>query len=123
MTIKIPITDIIEYEDMTDMQKRIVDMGEAPAAGKVPTHLSDEELDEWILEQINNARNNIIKYDLPITDIIEYEDMTDTQKRIVDMGEEPAAGRVPPNLSKEELRLWIKEQINNAREKKNEKNI
>lgn len=38
---------IIDYEDMTDEQKRIVDAGET-IAGTFPQGMTREELSEWI---------------------------------------------------------------------------
>lgn len=46
---------IIEYEDMTDKQKQIVDMALAPADGIIPNNLTDDELQHWILNKIRNA--------------------------------------------------------------------
>ena len=42
--------------------------------------------------------------------IIEYDDMTDEQKRIVDAGDE-IAGTFPSNLSREELSAWIEQRF------------
>jgi hypothetical protein len=42
-------------------------------------------------------------------DPLEYSDMTDEQKRIVDAGE--IAGAFPGNMTKEELAAWIRERL------------
>ena len=39
--------ETVEYEDMTDYQKRIVDAAESPPAGVIP-HLSGDELEKWL---------------------------------------------------------------------------
>jgi hypothetical protein len=43
--------EVIEYEDMTDEQKRIVDAGNSPTAGLFPTGPTRVELPAWITEQ------------------------------------------------------------------------
>ena len=42
---------------------------------------------------------------------IEYENMTDHQKAIVDASEAPASGRFPKGLSTKDLAVWIKKNI------------
>jgi hypothetical protein len=39
--------------------------------------------------------------------VIEYTDMTDEQKRIVDAGNEPIAGTFPTGLTRDEMLAWI----------------
>ena len=39
---------VVEYEDMTEEQQRIVDAGNAPPAGRFPTGLSRDELIAWM---------------------------------------------------------------------------
>jgi hypothetical protein len=46
---------IIEYEDMTPTQQKIVDISNKPADGEVPMHLSDDELMGWMLDKVRNA--------------------------------------------------------------------
>jgi len=48
---------IIEYEDMTEAQQRIVDAGLSPVAGSWPSNLSKEERMQWMMEQVRKAKN------------------------------------------------------------------
>jgi hypothetical protein len=51
-----------------------------------------------------SARHTVIED----PEIIEYEDMTDEQKRIVDAGN-TIAGTFPTRLTRDELSAWMKE--------------
>lgn len=52
-----PADDIvwIEYEDMTDAQRRIVDAGDT-VAGEIPLGLSSEERFAWLMEWFGGRR-------------------------------------------------------------------
>jgi|GEM_PF-1807656 len=52
-----PADDIvwIEYEDMTEAQRRIVDAGET-VAGEIPLGLSSEERFAWLMERFGGRR-------------------------------------------------------------------
>ena len=46
---------IIEYEDMTPFQQKIVDISMSPDEGTFPKGLSDVEMQQWILDKITNG--------------------------------------------------------------------
>lgn len=45
----------IEYEDMTEAQRRIVDAGDT-VAGEIPMELSGEALYAWLMERFGGSR-------------------------------------------------------------------
>ena len=71
-------------------------------------------LTEEMRDNINiiSETEELNEYALPVTEIIEYEDMTDKQKQIVDAGD-TCAGYIP-DLKGEDLKKWLHEQIEKA---------
>ena len=51
------------------------------------------------------------KIESKVTQVVEYEDMTDHQKMICDAKPAPKEDQFPPNLSKEELEIWFKKKL------------
>jgi hypothetical protein len=47
--------------------------------------------------------------------VIEYEDMTPAQQRIVTIGLSPSTDVIPDNLTGDELRQWIHEQVDRVK--------
>lgn len=54
-----PAEDIvwIEYEDMTEAQRRIVDAGDT-VAGEIPIELSGDALFAWLMERFGGNRGS-----------------------------------------------------------------
>lgn len=56
------------------------------------------------------GRKQVTEDDLPTqkaAEVIEYDDMTDEQKRIVDAGQ-TIAGAIPKGLNREQLNQWMR---------------